>query len=270
MNSRDERVLIFQDTKKQFETDFELIAAVKESNMRQEVILQGEAVSGQLPSYELPAKVVVSRKRSFEAALGYEGQGVCVLNFASSKNPGGGVEWGSTAQEECLCRCSTLFANLIHPKCLDRFYYPHRRFRGTLYNDDCIYTPNVVVFKSDTAKPRLLPRDQWRRLNLITCAAPNLRPDRDGNPVRITDGQLEKLHIQRMERILQIAAAKGNEVVILGAYGCGAFKNPPEVVAAAMKKAVEKYKHHFRAIEFAVYCRPDDDWNYRVFRRVLN
>ena len=72
-----------------------------------------------------------------------------------------------------------------------------------------------------------------------------------------------------MRRILDIAAASGNEVVILGAYGCGAFRNPPAVVATAMRQVVEEYRHHFRIIEFAVYCSPRDDQNYRVFQQVL-
>ena len=60
-----------------------------------------------------------------------------------------------------------------------------------------------------------------------------------------------------------------DEVVILGAYGCGAFKNPPEVVAAALKQVVYEFRYYFRVIEFAVYCSPRDDRNYQVFRRVL-
>ena len=107
-------------------------------------------------------------------------------------------------------------------------------------------------------------------MNVITCAAPNLRNDRDGTPrVTISDAELKELHIKRMRRILSIAASKGNEVVILGAYGCGAFKNPPEVVAEALKQVALEFQHHFRVIEFAVYCSPRDDRNYQVFRKVI-
>lgn len=60
-----------------------------------------------------------------------------------------------------------------------------------------------------------------------------------------------------------------NKVVILGAFGCGAFQNPPEVVASAMKKVVEEYLYHFRVIEFAVYCSPGDDQNYQIFQRII-
>lgn len=200
----------------------------------------------------------------------YAGYETCVLNFASATNPGGGVAWGSTAQEECLCRCSTLYSNLIVKENWEKFYDPHRRMNNPLYNDDCIFTPDVLVFKSDTREPQLLDREDWLQCNVITCAAPNLRPDRDGTVrVRISDAELKELHIKRMRRILSVVAARANEVVILGAYGCGAFKNPPEVVASAMKQVVEEFRHYFRIIEFAVYCSPKDEQNYLTFKRVL-
>ena len=108
-------------------------------------------------------------------------------------------------------------------------------------------------------------------MNVITCAAPNLRNDRDGTPrVTVSDTELKELHIKRMRRILSIAASKGNEVVILGAYGCGAFKNPPEVVAEALKQVAHEFRYHFRVIEFAVYCSPRDERNYQVFRKVIS
>ena len=86
--------------------------------------------------------------------------------------------------------------------------------------------------------------------------------------MRISQAELKRLHEKRMRKVLDIAAAEGNEVVILGAFGCGAFCNPPGVVAAAMKTVVEEYRYQFQTIEFAVYCSPRDDENYRVFQRV--
>ena len=112
--------------------------------------------------------------------------------------------------------------------------------------------------------------DNWWRVNIITCAAPNLRPDRNGNmQVHINNKELFDLHVKRMRRILTITAMKENAVVILGAYVCGAFRNPPGVVASAMRQAVEEFRYHFHVIEFAVYCSPRDEQNYRVFRQIL-
>ena len=187
------------------------------------------------------------------------------------------MEKGSSAQEESLCRCSTLYPSLTERTIWEEFYAPHRRQRAPLHNDDCIYTPGVVVFKSDLGRPRLLPEAEWYTVNVLTCAAPNLR-ERPSNGMNSGDGDvavrigredLQRLHEKRMRRVLEIASATGNAVVILGAFGCGAFRNPPEVVAQAMKTVVGEYRDRFETIEFAVYCPPRDDTNYRVFRRIL-
>ena len=87
--------------------------------------------------------------------------------------------------------------------------------------------------------------------------------------ISISNEDLQKLHEKRMERVFQIAMAKGAEVLILGAFGCGAFRNPPEVVAAAMKTIVQRHRYAFDTIEFAVYCPPRRDQNYHVFNRVF-
>lgn len=265
--SRSKNVAVFENTQQMCFTDPTLIEAIKHSSEGQKVYLANKKVEAISPRYENPAKVIVSQKRSFEAATGYpEGQ-VCVLNFASGTTPGGGVAKGATAQEECLCRCSTLFRNLVEPKNWDMFYSAHRRSCDTLYSDTAIYTPDVVVFKTDTQEPELLPKDLWKKVNVISCAAPNLRQRRDGWPrANITPQELLSLHIRRASRILEIAAANGNEVVILGAYGCGAFQNSPMVVAEAMKQAIKTYRHHFKVIEFAVFCTPENDINFRVFQ----
>lgn len=86
---------------------------------------------------------------------------------------------------------------------------------------------------------------------------------------RITDDELLAIHEKRFTRILDIALTNNNDVVILGAFGCGAFENNPGVVAAAAKNVVEKYIHAFRVIEFAVYCSPRDSHNYDVFSSVF-
>lgn len=267
---RKENVAIFEDTQRLSKSIPALRDAIKASTAHQKIIMESDRFDPVTPRFDMPAKITVSRNRTFEAAGYHPGKKVCVLNFASATNPGGGVAWGSTAQEECLCRCSTLYANLTAPAVWKPFYEAHRQQNNPLYNDDAIYTPNVIVFKSDSREPELLPENQWQPVNVITCAAPNLRPDRDGHQrIRISNQALHQLHVKRMYRILDIAAANENDVVILGAYGCGAFKNPPDVVARAMKQAISAYRHHFEAIEFAVYCSPRDDQNFRVFQQVL-
>lgn len=81
--------------------------------------------------------------------------------------------------------------------------------------------------------------------------------------------ELRRLHERRMRRILDVALLHGSEVVILGAFGCGAFQNPPQVVADAICSVVMEYRYAFKTIELAVYCPPRDDTNYQTFRRVF-
>ncbi|MCR5122350.1 MAG: TIGR02452 family protein, partial [Ruminococcus sp.] len=144
---RPEYVEIFNDTMRLCGEDDELAESVKKSLAKQYFLPETEQLVLQGKPKDKPARVVVSPKRTFEAAEQYKDKKVCVLNFASSKNPGGGVVRGASAQEECLCRVSTLYPCLADKKIVDSFYRPHRTmFHDTLYNSDLIFTPAVTVF----------------------------------------------------------------------------------------------------------------------------
>ena len=269
MDRRSYLISVFDDTLRCISDSNEWLLAQKKSIAGQRLILASEPLGVPEPAYDVNAKVVVTRNRSFEAARQYAGQRVGVLNFASATNPGGGVANGSSAQEECLCRCSTLYNCLNTRAMWDGFYSPHRHSGNPLHNNDIIYTPNVLVIKDDDYHMLSEPF----AVDVITCAAPNLR-ERPSNPynpgdrdaVDISPQELFHLHIERARRILDVAAMNHAEVMILGAFGCGAFRNDPQIVARAYDCVLRDYMHHFRTIEFAVYCRPGDDTNYRVFK----
>ena len=256
-------------------SDPTLIKAIKKSTEVQVFISKHESVIVPSPHKAEKAKVIVSGKRSLEAAEVYAKQGkkVCVLNFASATNPGGGVVNGSSAQEECLCRCTTLYPCLNNDALWEAFYAPHRKTANPLYNNDCIYTPGVRVFKSDTNFPEPLVQKDWWNVNVLTCAAPNLRerPSNAMNPhagdkaEKITSAELEKLLMARIRCIFEIAVANGNEVLILGAFGCGAFRNPPEIVASVFNKVMQDYLCYFEIIEYAVFHTEREVANYEAF-----
>ena len=116
----------------------------------------------------------------------------------------------------------------------------------------------------------------WTFVDVISCAAPNLRrrPSNNHNPeygraVSISNTDLYTLHLKRAKHIMHIAATNGADALVLGAFGCGAFANNPQVVAKAYKDALSDYKRYFQYIEFAVYCRADETANYDAFRMVL-
>lgn len=279
MDRREMNRNIFKDTERMCKTDAELSDATKVSVANQRFIAEAEDIpTPELNIYRKKANVVVSKKRTYEAAMAYKGNHVAVHNFASATNPGGGVVNGAGAQEECLCRCSNLYFCLNTPDMWGMFYTPHRAAHDPIHNDDIIYTPDIVVFKTDTDRPELMERDDWYIVDVITCAAPNLREkpsnrynSGDGTrAVTLSNRELQVIHEKRLRRILDSAVMNHADTVILGAFGCGAFCNEPQVVATAAANVVRDYMYAFKNIEFAVYCRPSDDSNYRVFNSVLS
>lgn len=260
--TRHKRALIYQDTKHMVATHPTLKNAASSSTTQQEVISETNNTQIPPPKYATPAQLRASQKHSLQAAADYPGQKICVHNFASSRNPGGGVVKGSLAQEECLCRASTLHFCLLDGRVWNNFYLPHRQANNPLNSGDIIYTPDVIVFKDDEAY-HTLPEEQWFQVDVITCAAPNLRSG------HIASDQLEQILLQRTRRIMTIAAINGVDVLITGAWGCGVFENPPAVVAKAMLQAADEFKYHFKTIEFAVFSRHAEDENYRAFQNAV-
>ncbi len=283
INIRESNVEVFKDTENRCKTNEKLKEAIEKSSKGQYLVLENDKLEvDETPVNNEKAKIIVSTKRTLEAASNYKDKKVCIHNFASATNAGGGVEKGSSAQEEALCRCSTLYFNIHEKAIVEKFHVNHRSLikKGKMdssYNDDCIFTPNVVAFKTDVAIPEVMNENDWFNVDVITCAAPNLRekpsnamnPNSGSTKLEITSVDLLNLHIKRMTRILNIAKKEKAVVVILGAFGCGAFSNPPEVVAEAMFRVVEKFRYDFEVIEFAVYCTPKDSKNFDVFKRRL-
>lgn len=185
---------------------------------------------------------------------------VAVLNFASARHPGGGYLTGAKAQEEDICR-----KTLLHPCLLavPDYYAAHERARDPFYSDRLIYSPDVPVI-----------RDHHNRLtapvitiDVITCAAPNAgviqryRPDSAGR----IPGELTR----RAAAVLAAAARHGAHRLVLGAWGCGVFRNDPRHVAAAFHAHLTgpgAYRDAFAQVTFAVLDRTGEQQNLRAFR----
>lgn len=266
MSHSDKNIEVFRDTVRLCETHERLKASVLKSTLSQKLIREADVIP--VPTIcpnDSPPRIVVSEKRTFEAARAYRGMRTAVLNFANPWEPGGGVERGADAQEECLCRCSGLSICLKAME--DKFYLPHKKAFSPLANDDLIYTPDILVFKTDAWIPRLMPESEWYTVDVITCAAPVLA--KGFFKGSLSNEELLGIHERRLGRILDAAIAEHVESIVLGAFGCGAFCNDPNVVASAFKHVLARCGHAFKNIEFAIYSSDYEMKNYEIFRSVL-
>ena len=277
MNKK-ELISVFNDTMDFVTTKFS--GPTLRAQMSTRIISDPEDFRGE-KYYDDQAIIKVTNRDTFTAAKEYaniinstnEGF-VGVLNFASSTNPGGGVTKGSTAQEECLCRCSNLYLTLYQEKCIREYYNINKKYMSNLGSDAIIYSRNVYVFKDKDYN--MLPVEDRFYVDVLTCAAPNLREnprnqyntDASKEKLTLTDEELYNIHVKRARNILNVAIKNEDDYLILGAFGCGAFRNNPEIVAKAYKDVLQDYMYCFKVIDFAIIDGKYSN-NYEIFKRVL-
>lgn len=190
---------------------------------------------------------------------------VLVLNFANPVHPGGGVRRGAKAQEEDLCRKSSLLFSLESSQALP--YYEYHRGRHTyLASDAMILSPKVEIIRDE--RGNLL--EDTVLAAVLTCAAPMVSHGKEG----MTDAAYEALLYQRILGMFHAAVKFGYQHLVLGAWGCGAFGNDAEVMSDLFYKALKnlncngrREKDLFRRIDFAVLDRTGNQYNYRAFER---
>ncbi len=190
---------------------------------------------------------------------GSEGGKILLLNLASAVRPGGGVRDGMNGQEEDLCRKSTLLMSLESDAA--KPYYEYNNGLNTRMGSDAVMiSPCVAVFRDE--KGELL--DKPFTISVITCSAPNVRFGFEG---RSEDEYREMLY-ERIEGILRCAASLGYRNIILGAFGCGAFKNDAALVSDFFYRALTgPAGRGLIHADFAVLCTPGKEYNYNEFCR---
>lgn len=199
-----------------------------------EAAARGTRVSGPAP-VPVPAfrpvetRIEVTGESSLEAARRLTHR-VAVLNFASARHPGGGHLNGAQAQEEALCRASAPYTCLLRAA---GFYEHHRAHRDPFSSDRVIHSPAVPVFRDDRGSPL----DEPFRAGFLTSPAPNAGVILRSVPERAAEvpGTL----VVRAGRVLETAAAHGYRRLVLGAWGCGVFRNDPAHVAAPFRTHLE-------------------------------
>ena len=168
------------------------------------------------------------------------------LNFASARNPGGGFQRGSMAQEQSLAYASALYMCLVGRE----MYWEHPTGSNEgLYDDYVIYSPNVPVFRDDEH----VLIEPWP-CSFITSAAPNAATfvEQSDNH-REARKRVAEVFYKRAAKVLTIAANAGHEHLVLGAWGCGAFGCDPDMVAMSFYQLLQARFHGtFREVVFAI------------------
>ncbi|OMF97169.1 TIGR02452 family protein [Paenibacillus sp. FSL R7-0273] len=204
----------------------------------------------------------LARRGSDHTARGSD-QGVIVcLNFASAKNPGGGFLGGSQAQEESLARASALYPSISQMK---EMYDYNRGRRTCLYSHYMIHSPGVPVFRDS----RDLLLEEPYTVSMITAPAVNAGVVRERDPQEAP--LIAGVMLERIRYILAVAAEQGHRTIVLGAFGCGVFRNDPAEVAGFFRQvlAEEDYQALFDSIVFAVLDRSPGQATLNAFRQKL-
>lgn len=221
------------------------------SKLRESVLQQ--RVDGKLPKheteFEVTAETTLEAARRLVVSDG-EANTMC-LNFASAKSPGGGFITGAQAQEESLARATALFPTL---EANFEYYDINRAERDACYTDYMIYSPRVPVFRDDAGT--LL--DEPYETTFITSPAVNA-----GVVLRDHPNAHERIGTvmsRRIEYVLSICAAEQLDPLVLGAWGCGVFRNDPADIAARFAAALTNdgpFAGIFKRVVFAVYDRAE-------------
>lgn len=187
-------------------------------------------------------------------------EGIGILNFASAKNPGGGFLNGAMAQEESIAASSCLYKTLL----LHEEYYRRNRACGTMmYTNHAIYSPEVVFFRD--GKFRLLQEPVTA--SVLTLPAVNMgQVMLRGESVE----QAEQVMKRRMELSLAIFAKQQNKHLILGAYGCGVFRNDPKKIAKWWQELLaDSFAGVFETIVFAVLDNSSSQACIKAFQEIF-
>ncbi len=125
-----------------------------------------------------------------------------------------------------------------------------------------IYSPRCPVLRKDDGDWL----EQPYQVNFITSAAPNAGAIRLNEPERL--GDIPLTFHERASKVLALAAAQGCEVLVLGAWGCGAFKNDPRLVADVFWKQLSPsggFWGRFQTVLFSVFDKWEGHPNFNAF-----
>ena len=197
------------------------------------------------------------------------GYNPAILNLASAGRPGGGYDLGLGAQEESLCQSSNLslslyqFADPRWLKCVRDSGVPHKQIGYPLdTNYGGIYTPGVTFFRNNKRKYFTIKDDPFR-CDVITVAALSFNGRNDFARAmelmyKSADGGFTPAGAEVMRNkirtIFRMGVEHGKDALVLGAFGCGAYKLPCNAVAELFRQVMDEpeFAGKFRLLVFAI------------------
>lgn len=224
-----------------------------------------------------PTEITVTADDCLDAAHKWVNDGleVCVLNMANRQNPGGGVTTGAGAQEEYLFRCSDYYKFLYrYAPYAERYSVTRSHYQYPLdRNFGGIFSSGVTVFRENEATGYRLTDKPWK-VNMIAVAGMNSpRLVIEDGEERIAPELIEGVK-NKIRTILRIARDRGQENLVLGAIGCGAFHNPPKHVAELFREVLCEHEFFgaFEKICFAVKTSHTSkgNTNFSAFKEILD
>jgi uncharacterized protein (TIGR02452 family) len=230
-------------------------------HIREQILARPKEVGAATTALEVVNETTLQGCARLVAERRYKRIGV--LNFASARHPGGGFLGGARAQEESLARSSGLYFSLN--QCPDHYAF-HRAQQTCLYSDRMIYSPACPVVRDDAGN--WLPEPYV--VDFITSPAPNAGAVRQNEPAN--SEYIEPVLRERAGKILTLCAYKHCDALVLGAWGCGVFKNDPGTVAKIFFGHLSPagiYAGYFRRIVFSVYDSSSAQETYRAFAEQL-
>jgi len=232
------------------------------------IVISNEGVSENTEFFDAPQKLVASKsmlKTSFavieadciETAklLKQCGFNPCVLNMANRHNPGGGVIEGAGAQEENIFRRSNLFMSLYQFKDYSQEYGIHRNVNSYPLNKNTggAYSKGITIFRGSEKNGYCLLKNPFQ-LSFVSVPAIN-RPDLEQiNGEYFIAKDFIGATIQKIRTILRIAGKYEHDCLVLSAFGCGAFCNPPNHMAQLFKQVFDEieFKNKFKMVVFSI------------------
>ena len=198
------------------------------------------------------------------------GECFAVLNMANADVPGGGYVEGMSAQEENMYRrtdCHFYITEKEYDKSLNE-YKPFMielisAKNGIVYLD--IDNPRICIRRAedqtcDDLAYTWLKEDEVFPFYELRATAQDLR----GN-VKFNSNEARKRIVAQLDTL----QAKNIRYAVLGAFGCGAFLNPPDIIATIYKEEIEKRIDDFTLVVFAILDRSQKIGNYSIFKSIL-